>query len=144
MSDNVEDGNLLKLQLCGSNFEFEQLFTGFFITQPKLYWSVYGTGQSYKVHSQHFSTEQNNHILETLYVSIKMSNFQVKKTYETAQGTALAHHPLHFLGLIKCFGLLPTLVLRYFGFRFKMKSNPIFTYTTALTLTQPLLVYKIF
>ena len=91
-----------------------------------------------------FFTEQNNHILETLYVSIKMSNFQVKKTYETARGTALAHRRLHFLGLIKCFGLLPTLVLRYFGFRCKMKSSPIFTYTTALTLTQPLLVYKIF
>ena len=62
-----------------------------------------------------FHWKKNNHNVETLYVSIKMSNFQVKKTYETALGTALARHRLHSHGLIKCFGLLPTLVRRYFG-----------------------------
>ena len=45
-------------------------------------------------------------------MSITMSNSQVKRTYETTQGIALAHHHLPSLGPIKCFGLLQTLVLR--------------------------------
>ena len=44
--------------------------------------------------------------------NIKLSNCQVKRTYEATRATALAHHHLPSLGPIKCFGLLQTSVLR--------------------------------
>ena len=70
-------------------------------TQLKQFWSRYVTGQNYKVNNAKVPNDKFQNLCS-----------QAERTFEIALATAPDHPPHLSLGLIRCFGLLQTSVLR--------------------------------